>query len=125
MCGPRHCAEAGQINPYRVGQLLAQHGVTVLCGDGMGIMAAVAASVRSNNGMVIGIRLNDSREGASSDLSVMIVTHMSEARTALIAWSADAVIAIGGSWVTLSEIALANRRDRGRLAISYRSHTAH
>ncbi|MBV9142072.1 MAG: hypothetical protein JO115_14350 [Pseudonocardiales bacterium] len=35
---------------------------------------------------------------------------MGEARNAIIVWSADAVIAIGGSWGTLSEIALANRR---------------
>jgi uncharacterized protein (TIGR00725 family) len=110
VCGPRHCTEEDQSNAYRVGRLLAEHGVTVLCGGGTGVMAAVAAGVRSKSGVVIGIRPNDSREGASPDLSAVIVTNMGEARNALIVWSADAVIAIGGSWGTLSEIALANRR---------------
>ena len=110
VCGPRQCTGDERTNAYRVGQLLAQRGVTVLCGGGTGVMAAVAAGVRSNSGVVIGIWPNDSREGASPDLSAVIVTNMGEARNALIVWSADAVIAIGGSWGTLSEIALANRR---------------
>lgn len=73
-------------------------------------MAAVAAGVRSKGGTVIGIRPNDSRAGASADLSATIVTNMGEARNAIIVSSADAVIAIGGSWGTLSEVAFAMRR---------------
>ncbi len=73
-------------------------------------MAAVAAGVRSRDGLVIGIRPTDSRDGASPDLSATLVTNMGEARNAIIVWSADAVIAVGGSWGTLSEVALAKRR---------------
>ncbi len=73
-------------------------------------MAAVAAGARSRDGLVVGIRPNDSREGASPDLSVTIVTNMGEARNAILVWSADAVIIVGGSWGTLSELALAKRR---------------
>jgi uncharacterized protein (TIGR00725 family) len=73
-------------------------------------MAAVAAGVRSKSGLVVGIRPTDTREGASPDLSVTIVTNMGEARNAIIVWSADAVIVVGGSWGTLSELALAKRR---------------
>jgi uncharacterized protein (TIGR00725 family) len=73
-------------------------------------MAAVAAGVRSRDGLVVGIRPTDSREGASPDLSVTLVTNMGEARNAIIVWSADAVIVVGGSWGTLSEVALAKRR---------------
>lgn len=110
VCGPRHCTEQDEANAYRVGQLLAERGVIALCGGGIGVMAAVAAGVRSKNGVVIGIRPNDSRDGASPDLSAVIVTNMGEARNAVIIWSADAVIVIGGSWGTLSEVALAKRR---------------
>lgn len=74
------------------------------------MLAAVAAGVRAENGLVIGIRPNDSTEGASPELSAVIITNMGEARNAVIVWSADAVIAVGGSWGTLSEIALAKRR---------------
>lgn len=110
VCGPRHCTEKDRTDAYDVGRLLAEEGAVVICGGGVGVMEAVAAGARAANGVVIGIRPNDSRDGASPDLSAVIVTNMGEARNAIIVWSADAVIAIGGSWGTLSEIALAKRR---------------
>lgn len=82
----------------------------VICGGGSGVMAAVAAGARSAGGLVVGIRPGSDRDDASPDLSVTIVTNLGEARNAVIVWSADAVIAIGGSWGTLSEVALAQRR---------------
>lgn len=110
VCGPRYCGEEDKANAYRVGELLAQAGAVTICGGGIGVMASVAAGVHAHNGLVIGVRPNDSRAGASEDLSATIVTNMGEARNAIIVWSADAVIAIGGSWGTLSEVALAMRR---------------
>lgn len=110
VCGPRRADEVDQVNARRVGELLAERGAVVICGGGQGVMAAVAAGARAKNGLVIGIRPNDTRDGASPDLSVTIVTNMGEARNAIIVWSADAVIVIGGSWGTLSELALAKRR---------------
>ncbi|NUS74481.1 MAG: TIGR00725 family protein [Corynebacteriales bacterium] len=110
VCGPRHCTEQDERDARRVGELLAEQGVTVICGGGIGVMAAVAAGVRSKGGLVIGVRPNDSRDGASPDLSATIITNLGEARNAVIVWSADAVISVGGSWGTLSEIALAKRR---------------
>jgi uncharacterized protein (TIGR00725 family) len=110
VCGPRYCTEGDAENARRVGELLAEQGAVIICGGGVGVMAAVAAGARSRNGLVIGIRPNGSREGASPDLSATIVTNMGEARNAVIVWSADAIISIGGSWGTLSEIALGMRR---------------
>ena len=110
VCGPRHCTDEDKTHAYEVGRLLARAGATVICGGGVGVMAAAAAGVRAENGLVIGIRPNDTAEDASPDLSAVIVTNLGEARNAVIIWSADAVIAIGGSWGTLSEIALAKRR---------------
>lgn len=110
VCGPRFCTDEDETNAYRIGQLLAERGAVVICGGGRGVMAAVAAGARSKDGLVVGIRPTDSREGASPDLSVTIVTNMGEARNAIIVWSADAVIIVGGSWGTLSEAALAMRR---------------
>jgi uncharacterized protein (TIGR00725 family) len=106
--GPRYCTETDASNAFRVGELLAERGAVVLCVGGSGVMAAVAADIRARGGTVVGICPNDSREGASADLSVTIVTNMGEARNAIIVWSADALIAIGGSRGTLSEVALAN-----------------
>jgi len=110
VCGPGECTEAEAAHARRVGELLARRGAVVLCGGGTGVMAAVAAGARAANGTVVGIRPGDSREGASPDLSVTVVTNLGEARNAVIVWSADAVIVIGGSWGTLSEVALAMRR---------------
>ena len=110
VCGPRECTSEHAALAREVGILLAHAGVTVICGGGTGVMAAVAAGARSAGGLVVGIRPGNNRDGASPDLSVTIVTNLGEARNAVIVWSADAVIAVGGSWGTLSEIALAQRR---------------
>ena len=110
VCGPRECTDQDRDNAFQVGRLLAEQGAVVLCGGGVGVMAAVAAGARSADGLVIGIRPDDDRDKASPDLSAVVFTNMGEARNAILIWSADAVIAIGGSWGTLSEIALAKRR---------------
>jgi uncharacterized protein (TIGR00725 family) len=110
ICGPRQCTAENAANARRVGALLADRGVVVLCGGGDGVMAAAAEGAASRGGLVIGIRPNDSREGSHPDLSAVVVTTMGEARNAVLVWSADAVIVIGGSWGTLSELALAKRR---------------
>lgn len=110
VCGPRDCSDAEAEWAWRVGELLAGRGAVVLCGGGSGVMAAVAAGAHAAGGTVVGIRPGAGREGASPDLSVVISTNLGEARNAVLVWSADAVIAIGGSWGTLSEVALAMRR---------------
>lgn len=110
ICGPRQATAADAENARRVGALLAERGAVVLCGGGEGVMAAAAEGAASRGGLVVGVRPNDSREGAHPDLSAVVVTNMGEARNAIIVWSADAVIIIGGSWGTLSELALAKRR---------------
>ena len=110
VCGPRDCSDEDRNHARRIGELLAEAGAVVICGGGEGVMAAVAEGARRRGGLVVGIRPNDSRDGASPDLSVTVVTNLGEARNAVIVWSADAVIAVGGSWGTLSEIALAKRR---------------
>ncbi|MGH3659257.1 MAG: LOG family protein [Micromonosporaceae bacterium] len=110
VCGPRDCTDEEAASARRVGELLAEHDAVVICGGGGGVMAAVAAGVRSRGGLVVGVRPNDSHEGSSSDLSAVLVTNLGEARNAVIVWSADAVIVVGGSWGTLSEVALAKRR---------------
>jgi len=64
VCGPgRDCSEEDSAHASRVGQLLAEGGAVAICGGGVGVMAAVASGVRSKDGLVIGIRPNDTREG--------------------------------------------------------------
>jgi uncharacterized protein (TIGR00725 family) len=109
--GPRHCTERDEENATIVGRLLAERGAVVLCGGrNQGVMAAVASGVRARDGLCVGILPNDSREGSSPDLGVHIVTNAGEARNTFLVWSADALIVIGGSWGTLSELALGMRK---------------
>jgi uncharacterized protein (TIGR00725 family) len=109
--GPRHCTAQDEENASLVGRLLAERGAVVLCGGrNLGVMAAVASGARAGGGVCVGILPNDSREGASPDLSIHIMTNAGEARNTFLVWSADALIVIGGSWGTLSELALGMRK---------------
>jgi uncharacterized protein (TIGR00725 family) len=75
-------------------------------------MASVAAGARSLDGLVVAVRPGLDPGESAGDASVVIATNLGEARNAVLVASADAVIAIGGSWGTLSEVALAMRRAR-------------
>lgn len=84
-------------------------------------MSAAAAGARSADGLVVGIRPGADRADAAPDLSVVVATNLGEARNAVLVASVDAVITVGGSWGTLSELALAMRRavdlPRGALPV--------
>lgn len=110
VCGPRHCTDTDRTNAYEIGRLLAEAGATVLNGGGVGVMAAVSAGAHEAGGLVVGVRPGPDSSDANEDLDVVLATNMGEARNAILVWSADAVIVVGGSWGTLSELALARRR---------------
>jgi uncharacterized protein (TIGR00725 family) len=109
VCGPAECTGRDERHAYRIGELLAEAGAVTLCGGGTGVMAAVAAGARARDGLVVGIRPDG---GRSSEVSVTVATNLGQARNVVLVESADAVIAVGGSWGTLSEIAHAMRRGR-------------
>jgi uncharacterized protein (TIGR00725 family) len=109
--GPADCPDGTARLAYEVGSLLARAGATVLCGGGPGVMAAAARGAREHGGLVIGIRPDDASPGTrENDLSAVVVTGMGQARNVILVLSADAVICVGGSWGTLSEVAHAMRR---------------
>ncbi|WP_395107131.1 TIGR00725 family protein [Actinomadura sp. SCN-SB] len=110
VCGPGECTGAERDAAWETGRLLAGRGAVVVCGGYGGVMAAVAAGARSAGGVVVGVLSGADRAGASPDLTVALATGLGQARNAVIVGSADAVIVVGGSWGTLSELALAMRR---------------
>jgi uncharacterized protein (TIGR00725 family) len=81
----------------------------VICGGYTGVMGAVTEGARSSGGMVVGVLSGAERAEAHPGLSAVIATGMGQARNAAIVGSADAVIVVGGSWGTLSELAHAMR----------------
>jgi uncharacterized protein (TIGR00725 family) len=91
------------------GRLLAERGWLVLTGGLGGVMAAAAAGVDAAGGTAVAILPGVDRADASPGHAVVLPTGMGEMRNALLVRAADAVLAIGGSWGTLSEVALAAR----------------
>jgi uncharacterized protein (TIGR00725 family) len=90
-----------------VGELLAQRGVTVICGGLGGVMEAVCRGAKSKGGLTVGILPGQDSSMANPWVDIPVVTGIGEARNVAVVKSAQAVIAIGGSYGTLSEIAYA------------------
>jgi hypothetical protein len=74
-------------------------------------MAAACKGARSAKGKTVGILPGNAREEANSYVDIPIVTGMGEARNVIVVNTAQAVIAIGGKFGTLSEIAYALRNN--------------
>lgn len=92
-----------------VGRLLAERGSCVLTGGLSGVMAAAAEGCSQAGGISIGLLPGTDREAASPHLTIALPTGLGELRNGLLVRSADGIIAVGGSWGTLSEVALAHR----------------
>jgi uncharacterized protein (TIGR00725 family) len=90
-----------------VGELLAQQGVTVICGGLGGVMEAACRGAKSKGGLTVGILPGQDSNTANPWVDVPVVTSLGEARNVVVVKSAQAVIAIGGRYGTLSEIAYA------------------
>lgn len=101
-----------------VGRRLAEAGAVVLCGGLGGVMADAAEGAAAAGGTVIGILPGADRASGNPHLTIAIATGLGEARNAVLTTAADAVIAIGGGWGTLSEIGLARRRRRPVVALA-------
>ena len=90
-----------------IGRRLAEAGAVLVCGGLGGVMDAAARGCEAVGGTSVGVLPGEDRAHASAHLTVRIATGLGEARNAIVARAADAVIAVGGEFGTLSEIALA------------------
>jgi len=90
-----------------VGRALAEGGAILICGGRGGVMEAACRGAKAASGLTIGILPGTDRGEANPYVDVPIVTGIGEARNGIIARTAQAVIAIGGSYGTLSEIGFA------------------
>ena len=99
-------ADAAQV-AEAVGRRLASRGVALVCGGLGGVMEAACRGAKSAGGLTVGILPGDDRRSANPHVDIPVVTGMGHARNAIVVKTAQAVIAIDGSYGTLSEIALA------------------
>jgi uncharacterized protein (TIGR00725 family) len=95
-----------------VGRGLAARGAVVVCGGLGGAMEAACRGAKEAGGMTVGLLPGPDRDDANPYVDVSIATGLGEARNALVVRTADALIAVGGGYGTLSEIALALRTGK-------------
>jgi len=92
-----------------VGRELARKDAILVCGGLGGVMKAACRGASSESGLTIGILPGGSRQTANQYVKIPIATNLGEARNVIVVKSAEAVIAIGGGYGTLSEIGHALR----------------
>lgn len=93
----------------RLGRALATSGAVVVCGGRGGVMMAVARGAAEAGGLTVGILPGPDARAANRWIRIPIATGLGEARNALVVRASEAVLAVGGGWGTLSEIALARK----------------
>lgn len=101
-----------------VGHHLAARGAIIICGGLSGVMEAACRGAKSAGGTTVGILPGDDRGDANPFVDVAVPTGMGEGRNALVARAADALVAVGGEFGTLSEIALALRLGKPVVGLS-------
>jgi uncharacterized protein (TIGR00725 family) len=100
-----------------VGQGIAKAGAVLVCGGRTGVMEAAARGASEADGTVLGILPSTERTDANPYVTHVIATGIGQARNLAVVASGEAVIAIGGEWGTLSEIAFARRLGRPVIAL--------
>jgi uncharacterized protein (TIGR00725 family) len=95
-----------------VGRLLAEAGAVVVTGGLGGVMEAASRGSREAGGHTVGILPGDQAHRANRWVELPLPTGMGEGRNVLVVRAGEAVVAVGGEWGTLSEIALARKMGR-------------
>lgn len=95
-----------------VGRELARRGAVLVCGGLEGVMEAACRGAAAEGGATIGLLPGDDRAAANPHVTIAIATGLGELRNGLIVRAADAVIAVGGEYGTLSEIGFALKLGR-------------
>jgi hypothetical protein len=80
-------------------------------------MAAAAQGAQDAGGVSLGILPDGDRRRANPFLTYTIATNLGHARNVLIAHSADALIAVAGSYGTVSEVAIALKLGKPVIAL--------
>ncbi len=101
-----------------VGRLVAQRGAVLICGGLGGVMEAAARGAQAEGGITVGILPQLNKGDANPYITVPIATGFGEGRNVVIVRSSDALIAVGGEYGTLSEIAFGLKTGKPVIGIS-------
>ncbi len=102
--GGSQCSSKEAQLAEEVGRELARQGAILICGGLGGVMEAACKGAQAEGGITIGILPGESRQAANPYVQIPIATGIGYARNVAVVKSAQAVIAIGGNYGTLSEI---------------------
>ena len=110
--GPGEASAAELESAEEVGAGLASLGAVGVTGGLGGVMEAACRGARSRRGRTLGILPGEDREAANGWVEIAVATGLGELRNGLIVRACDALVAVGGGYGTLSEVALALRLGR-------------
>ncbi len=116
--GGQFCSELEARVAYELGRQLADRGAVIICGGLGGVMEAACKGAKEAGGVTIGILPGPFRGDANPYVDHAIATDMGQARNAIIVRTADAVVAVGGEYGTLTEIAMGLKMGKKVVAIS-------
>ncbi len=116
--GAGRCDQATASIAERVGSEIARRGGVLICGGLGGVMEAAARGAKAAGGLTIGILPGNRADDANRHIDIPIATDMGHARNVLNVRAADAVVSVGGSYGTISEIALALKMGIPVVAVS-------
>ena len=94
-----------------VGREIAQRDGILICGGLGGVMEAACKGAKKAGGLTVGLLPVSSMTEANPYVDIVIPTGLGVARNAVIINACDGVIAIGGSYGTLSEMAFARQKE--------------
>jgi uncharacterized protein (TIGR00725 family) len=95
-------------NALQMGKLIAENGYVLVNGGMGGVMEASAKGAKSAEGLVIAILPGKSVSDANRFVDIAIPTGLGYMRNPMVILNSNVVVAIDGSYGTLSEIAYAN-----------------
>lgn len=90
-----------------IGEVIASEGAVLVSGGLSGIMEAVSEGAKQKGGLTVGIIPGENKDDANCFIDIVITTGMGYSRNALVAGTADIVVALPGEYGTLSEIGFA------------------
>lgn len=115
--GPREAGAEELRLAEAVGAGLARCGLVLLCGGKNGAMEAACRGAQRQGGLTIGLLPDEEWPAANDHVMVPLATGIGPARNAILARAAVALIAVGGAYGTISEMALAMQFNRLVLAL--------
>jgi uncharacterized protein (TIGR00725 family) len=119
-----HCTKQAYEMAYVVGKEIARRGAVLITGGLGGVMEAASKGAKDQEGFVIGIVPHDEKHYANPYCDVVISTGIGHARDFITAYSADAVIVIGGGVGTAIEVRVAYLKTKPIIAIKGSGGTA-